>query len=75
MWQNKNKALTFSFDDGVKQDIRLVEILNKYGLKGTFNLNSGFLQTPGATKKDKPRCGRRQPSFHFRRSDERFYVS
>ena len=52
MWQNKNKALTFSFDDGVKQDIRLVEILIKYGLKGTFNLNSGFLQTPGATKKD-----------------------
>lgn len=52
MWQNKNKALTFSFDDGVKQDIRLVEILNKYGLKGTFNLNFGFLQTPGATKKD-----------------------
>ena len=26
------KALTFSYDDGVEQDIRLVEILNKYGI-------------------------------------------
>lgn len=34
------KAITFSFDDGVRQDIRLIEILNKYGLKATFNLNS-----------------------------------
>ncbi len=38
----KKKALTFSYDDGVLQDVRLVEILNKYGLKGTFNLNSGI---------------------------------
>ena len=34
------KYLTFSFDDGVTQDIRFIELLNKYGLKGTFNLNS-----------------------------------
>lgn len=43
MWKNKNKALTFSFDDGVLQDIRAIEILNKYGLKATFNLNSSLL--------------------------------
>lgn len=43
MWNGKRKALTFSFDDGVRQDIRLVSILNQYGLKGTFNLNSGLL--------------------------------
>lgn len=47
MWQGKTKAITFSFDDGVTQDIRLVEILNKYGLKGTFNLNSAKLGLPG----------------------------
>lgn len=35
------KALTFSFDDGVIQDERLISLFNKYGLKGTFNLNSG----------------------------------
>lgn len=37
--QGKSKALTFSYDDGVRSDIRLVQILDKYGLKGTFNLN------------------------------------
>ncbi len=47
MWDGKKKAITFSFDDGVTQDIRLVEILNKYGLKCTFNVNSGYLGLPG----------------------------
>ena len=37
--QGKSKALTFSYDDGVRSDIRLVEIFDKYGIKGTFNLN------------------------------------
>ncbi|MBQ8284497.1 MAG: polysaccharide deacetylase family protein [Clostridia bacterium] len=45
MWNGKKKAVTFSFDDGVKQDIRAVEIMNTYGLKGTFNLNSGYFGT------------------------------
>ena len=40
MFNGKMKAITFSFDDGVTQDIKLIEIMNKYGLKGTFNLNS-----------------------------------
>ena len=40
MWNGKKKAITFSYDDGVTQDRRLVAILDKYGLKGTFNLNS-----------------------------------
>ena len=48
MWNGKNKAVTFSFDDGVSQDIRLIEILNKYGLKCTFNLNSEFLGLEGS---------------------------
>ena len=42
MFDGKMKALTFSYDDGVLQDRRLIEIFNKYGLKATFNLNSGF---------------------------------
>ena len=37
----KKKALTLSYDDGVKQDARLIDIMQKNGLKGTFNLNSG----------------------------------
>ena len=40
-WQGKNKAITFSFDDGVLQDIRAIEILDRYGLKATFNLMGG----------------------------------
>ena len=37
----KEKCLTFSYDDGVTQDRRLVELFNKYGIRGTFNLDSG----------------------------------
>lgn len=37
----KTKVLTLSYDDGVVQDARLIEIMNKYGIKGTFNINSG----------------------------------
>lgn len=39
----KRKALTLSYDDGTVQDRRLVELMNRYGIKGTFNLNSGTL--------------------------------
>lgn len=39
----KPKALTFSYDDGVKQDLRLIDIFNKNGMKATFNINSGGL--------------------------------
>lgn len=37
----KSKVLTLSYDDGVVQDIRLTEIMNRYGMKGTFNINTG----------------------------------
>ena len=36
------KCLTLSYDDGVRQDKRLVEILDKHGIKATFNINSGL---------------------------------
>ena len=38
----KRKALTFSYDDGVRQDKRLVKLFLQHGLKGTFNICSGF---------------------------------
>ena len=50
MWNGKKKAITFSFDDGVRQDIRLIEILNKYNLKSTFNLNSELLGIVGTAE-------------------------
>ena len=45
MFNGKQKAVTFSYDDGITQDKRLISILNKYGLKATFNINSGYLGT------------------------------
>ncbi len=41
--EGKGKAVTFSYDDGVKADIRLSETLTRYGMKGTFNINSAFV--------------------------------
>ena len=32
----KDKALTLSYDDGPVFDKQLIEIMDKYGLKGTF---------------------------------------
>lgn len=37
----KRKAFTLSYDDAWPQDRALIALMNKYGLKGTFNLNSG----------------------------------
>ena len=39
----KHKALTMSFDDGQVHDLRLLDMFNRYGIKGTFHLNSGKL--------------------------------
>lgn len=41
----KSKAFNISYDDGVVQDIRFVQLLNRYGLKGTFNLNYGLMRS------------------------------
>lgn len=45
--KGKKKALTLSYDDGVKEDVRLIRIMKKYGLKGTFNISSGFYAQEG----------------------------
>ncbi len=38
----ESKCLTFSYDDGVIQDIPLLKKMNEAHFKGTFNLNSGL---------------------------------
>ncbi len=45
--EGKMKAVTFSYDDAVVQDIRLSELFCKYGVKGTFNVNSTLLGKKG----------------------------
>ena len=48
----KTKAVTLSYDDGKIFDRKMVEILNHYGLKCTFNLNSKYLNSDGTVKTD-----------------------
>lgn len=45
--EGKRIAVTTSFDDGHTFDRRVVAAFNEWGLKGTFNLNSGKLQRIG----------------------------
>lgn len=39
----RSRAFTLSYDDGSIQDVRLSELMQQYGLKGTFNIPSSFL--------------------------------
>ena len=52
-----NKAVTLSYDDGVVADLRLMEILDRHGIKATFNINSGLFgcgtRLPEETIKEK----------------------
>jgi len=41
--EGKSKALTLSYDDGSKNDVKLAEIINKYGVKCTFNLTNSVI--------------------------------
>ena len=44
------KYFTVSFDDGLEQDKKTLDVMRKYGIKGTFNLNSGLLGQKGDIK-------------------------
>lgn len=41
----KKRAFNITYDDGVRQDMGMVSLLNDLGLKGTFNLNSRLMET------------------------------
>ena len=47
--EGKSKVFTMSYDDGIYQDIRFVDIINQHGLKCTFNVN-GTLTERDAVK-------------------------
>ena len=51
--EGKSKALTLSYDDGVRQDRRLLKIMKQYGLKGTFNISTGCYATEGDATGDR----------------------
>lgn len=41
------KYVTFSFDDGTPNDVRLVALLDRYGIKASFHLNAGLIPLDG----------------------------
>lgn len=49
----KRKALTMSYDDGRECDKKLIDIFNKYNIKGTFHLNSGIIENEESKTYDK----------------------
>ena len=48
----KTKAFTLSYDDGVEQDLRLIAMLDRHGVKATFNLNPGLFGVKGTIRAD-----------------------
>lgn len=46
--EGKQKAVTISYDDGVRSDLRLAEIFDQYGMKATFNLSCSVLDEKNA---------------------------
>lgn len=57
----KEKAVTFSYDDGVPADISLSDVFAKYNMKATFNLSSAYI-------KEKPLYG------HLSANDVKTYI-
>ncbi len=50
--EGKAKTLTMSYDDGKLADRKLLSIFNKYGIRGTFNLNTGLMDQPERIPKE-----------------------
>jgi peptidoglycan/xylan/chitin deacetylase (PgdA/CDA1 family) len=49
-----HKALIMSYDDGLDDDIALAQLFDRYGIIGTFHLNSGLLDTRAIWDQSKP---------------------
>ncbi|MBO7304972.1 MAG: polysaccharide deacetylase family protein [Clostridia bacterium] len=50
--EGKTKAVTFSYDDGCREDAKLSDILSEYGIKCTFNLVGQRIERADAEYKD-----------------------
>lgn len=60
--KGRAKALTMSYDDGKIQDERLIRIFDRYGIKGTFNLNYGLMDM----EQDPPRIAKNRVKELYR---------
>ena len=61
----RDRAVTLSYDDGVEQDERIIALLKRHGMKGTFNI-SGNRFHPGNTPQDPGTVARRFPESRIR---------
>lgn len=43
-----SKAVTLSYDDGKVSDRKMIQFMNNYGIKGTFNLSAGKFSKKGS---------------------------
>ncbi|MBQ7499505.1 MAG: polysaccharide deacetylase family protein [Clostridia bacterium] len=59
----KDRIFTLSYDDGLDTDEQLIELLKKYDVKCTFNLNGGMFGGEGDV--------RREDQIHFRLPESR----
>ena len=50
----KSRAFTISYDDGVASDLRLMELMKQYGIRGTFNLNARIMSDEYIDPIEKP---------------------
>lgn len=51
----KKRVVTFSYDDGFSNDVRLAELFNRYGVKATFHINGSHYCGASAAKKAQAR--------------------
>lgn len=58
----KRKAFNATYDDGVLQDVRLVQLMNRWGIRGTFNLNSQLMESEFAWTHENGMTVRRLPA-------------
>jgi len=50
--EGREKALTLSYDDGLDTDVHMIKLMEKYGIKCTFNINTGIFQQDGVLRKE-----------------------
>ena len=63
----KEKALTLSYDDVSEHNIKLIELLEKFNIKCTFNLNSGLFNPEGSVRPEG------QVSFRLTKNEAKKY--
>lgn len=47
--EGKTKVVTLSYDDNIDEDKQLIQLMEQYGIKGTFNLIPGWFAKEGTT--------------------------